>query len=162
MNDEMSDAQFEAYARRKGWREPVVIMPVEQGDGYRSAPHMDQPSQAFVINTLSAIVHEANAKWWTDLETGQPIKRNVGELLMLVVSELAEAMEGDRKGLNDDKLPHRKMFEVELADVLIRVFDIAGGIGLDLGHAFTEKMAYNAVRHDHTIKGRAAEGGKKY
>ena len=37
---------------------------------------------------------------------------------MLIVSEIAEAMEGERKDLMDDKLPHRKMAEVELADAL--------------------------------------------
>jgi len=58
--------------------------------------------------------------------------RNKGELLMLCVSELAEAMEGHRKDKMDDKLPHRKMAEVELADFLIRAFDMAGGLELDL------------------------------
>jgi hypothetical protein len=76
---------------------------------------------------LATQVHEANRKWWTNLETGDyPIERNTNELLMLVVSELAEAMEGHRKNLVDDKLPHRKMIEVELADALIRLLDIAG------------------------------------
>lgn len=114
------------------------------------------------LNTLADRVHEANAKWWLDLQTGQPIKRNVGELLMLVVSELAEALEGDRKNLPDDKLPHRPMFEVELADAVIRILDICGGFKLDLGGAFEEKMEYNASRHDHSIEGRKAAGGKKY
>lgn len=114
------------------------------------------------LNDLAARVHKANAKWWVDLNTGEPLKRNVGELLMLTVSELAEAMEGDRKNLMDDKLPHRKMFEVEIADAIIRIFDIAGGMGLDLGGAFEEKMAFNAVRADHSIEGRKAADGKKY
>lgn len=114
------------------------------------------------INNMAARVHAANAKWWKDLETGLPLKRNVGELLMLATSELAEAMEGHRKNLMDDKLPHRKMFEVEIADCLIRLFDIAGGMGLDLGGAFEEKMAYNAIRADHTIEARKAADGKKY
>jgi len=78
------------------------------------------------LNTLALDVHEANAKWWEDLETGQPLKRNIGEMLMLMTSELAEAMEGHRKGLMDDKLPHRRMLEVELADALIRGLDLAG------------------------------------
>lgn len=83
---------------------------------------------------------------------------------MLTVSELSEAMEGHRKGLMDDKLPHRKMFEVELADALIRIFDIAGApeLCLDVGGAFVEKMLYNAKRKDHTNEARLAEGGKKY
>lgn len=115
-----------------------------------------------VLNIETTRVHVANEKWWVDLETGEPIKRNVGELLMLTVTELAEALEGDRKNLMDDKLPHRKMFEVELADAIIRIFDIAGGLGLDLGGAYEEKMAYNAVRHDHSVEGRKADGGKRY
>lgn len=114
------------------------------------------------LNEYAADVHAANAKWWVDLETGQPIKRNVGELLMLCTSELAEAMEGHRKDLMDDKLPHRKMFEVEMADTVIRILDICAGMGLDLEGAYREKMAYNAVRLDHQTEARKAQGGKKY
>lgn len=107
-------------------------------------------------------VHAANEKWWLDINTGETLKRNVGELLMLITSELAEAMEGHRKNLMDDKLPHRKMFEVELADAVIRIFDIAGGMKLDLAGAFEEKMAYNATREDHKIEARLRGDGKKY
>lgn len=84
------------------------------------------------LNLEAARVHAANAKWWCDLKTGAPIKRNVGELMMLVVSELSEALEGHRKDLMDDKLPHRKMFEVELADAVIRLLDTANGFGCKL------------------------------
>lgn len=123
---------------------------------------IDTATPAHAINALAALVHKANAKWWQDLDTGDPIPRNVGEMLMLVVSELAEALEGHRKNLADDKLPHRRMFEVELADTIIRIFDIAGGLGLDLGGAFEEKMVYNAIRADHSVEGRKAPGGKAY
>ena len=115
-----------------------------------------------VIRDLTERVHEANKTWWQDLKTGERIERNVGELLMLVVSELAEAMEGHRKGLQDDKLPHRSMLEVELADAVIRILDLAGGMQLDLGGAFLEKMQYNASRQDHKVENRLLEGGKKY
>lgn len=114
------------------------------------------------LNELALRVHQANAKWWIDLETGEPLRRNVGELLMLSVSELAEALEGHRKNLMDDKLPHRTMFEVEIADCMIRLFDIAGGMSLDLGGAFEEKMAFNAVRPDHQPENRRKADGKKY
>lgn len=118
--------------------------------------------QAVTLNQLAEIVHQANYKWWRDPKTDMPIKRNVGELLMLTVSELAEALEGHRKGLQDDKLPHRTMFEVEIADVLIRLLDLAHGMGLDLGGAFIEKMAYNAQRADHKPENRLLPGGKAY
>jgi NTP pyrophosphatase (non-canonical NTP hydrolase) len=114
------------------------------------------------LNELAKTVHAANAKWWHDIETGQPIQRNKGELLMLIVSEVSEAMEGERKGLMDDKLPHRRMAEVELVDAIIRILDYAGGFGYDLQGAFDEKLAYNANRIDHTHEARKASGGKKF
>jgi len=121
--------------------------------------------EATAINAMCQDVHEANKKWWVDINTGEslPITGDViGCKLMLCVSELAEALEGARKNLMDDHLPHRKMIEVELADNLIRVFDLAAALGLDLGGAYVEKMAYNAVRKDHTIEHRLSENGKKY
>ena len=68
----------------------------------------------------------------------------------------------DRKGLMDDKLPHRSMLEVELADAVIRIADLAGALDLDLGGAVAEKMAFNAQRADHKPENRLAAGGKAY
>ena len=114
------------------------------------------------LNRLSKLCHAANLKWWQDIDTGQPLERNKGELLMLMVSEIAEALEAERKNLMDDKLPHRKGVEVELADLLIRVFDYAGAFGLDLDGAFSEKMEYNRTRVDHTHEARRAANGKRF
>jgi len=117
---------------------------------------------ADILNALSAEVHAENKKWWVDLETGKPIVRNKGEMLMLVVSEIAEAMEGERKDIMDTHLPHRKMAEVELADALIRILDYAAGHGYDIGGAFNEKMEYNRTREDHTAEARKQANGKKW
>ncbi len=116
------------------------------------------------LTTLSREIHRRNviAGWWTDTKTGEFKDRNVGELLCLVHSEVSEAMEGFRKDLMDDHLPNRKMAEVELADVLIRIFDIAGAADFDLGSAVKEKLAYNANRADHKVENRNKEGGKAF
>lgn len=100
--------------------------------------------------------------WWHDPATGELKDRNVGELLMLCVSELSEAMEGHRKGLPDDHLPHRLMFHVELADALIRIFDLCGAAGIPIGAIIAEKLAYNATRADHRPEARTAAHGKSY
>ena len=114
------------------------------------------------LNAMCSVCHQANYKWWTDPATGDFIPGNKGEKFMLMVSEIAEAMEGERKNLMDDHLPNRRMVEVELADALIRIFDYAGAYALDLGGAFVEKMKYNRTRADHTYAARLAPNGKKF
>lgn len=114
------------------------------------------------LNELTKEVHQANIKWWQNPETGEQISRNKGELLALIHSEISEALEGERKDLMDDKLPHRKMAEVELVDAIIRILDYAGGFGYDLQGAYEEKMLYNATRKDHTHAARKESGGKKF
>lgn len=115
------------------------------------------------VDRLVNICFGASSKagWWTGVDPFTD-KHVVPAKLMLIVSEVAEAMEGHRKGLMDDKLPHRTMVEVELADAVIRICDLAGALGLDLGGALVEKMAYNRGRLDHKPENRAKEGGKTY
>lgn len=99
-------------------------------------------------------------------------ERNVPEMLMLVVSELSEALEALRKGryaepfvsdvladdLNnwDDSLKDawkngfekevKSSFEDEIADVAIRLFDMCGGLKIDLEKHIEMKMKYNSLR----------------
>jgi len=111
-----------------------------------------------------------NAGWWTDLKTGADLrsaigeapKRNVPEQLCLIHSEVSEAMEGYRKDMMDDHLPDRPMIEVELADAVIRIMDLSGGLGLDIAGAIADKLEYNANRADHRLENRKAENGKKF
>lgn len=132
---------------------------------YREAANDNAPDRAANINELVTYFHGKSkaAGWWE--EDGRDIRKDKyvhGTKLMLVVSEVSEAMEGLRKGLMDDKLPHRKMAEVELADACIRIFDLAGVLGYDLGGAVVEKDAFNSVRPDHKLEHRKAAGGKAY
>lgn len=113
---------------------------------------------------LQELAHRTatNAGWYNDPVTGEPIERNFGELVALAHSELSEALEADRKGLKDDKLPHRDGREVEFADVFIRLADTAQALGMDLGGAVVEKNRFNRERADHKLDNRGAVGGKKY
>jgi NTP pyrophosphatase (non-canonical NTP hydrolase) len=98
--------------------------------------------------------------WRDDLRSDRP--NSAGDLLMLCVTELAEAMEEvrDHHALNEVYLTYKKGDDgsdlpgtekpegvpIELADVLIRIFDMAGRWDIDLEQAVRYKMAYNERR----------------
>lgn len=86
----------------------------------------------------------------------------VGLRLAQIMGEVGEGLEAYRKDKQDDHLPHRKGLEVELADAVIRIADLAGALGLDLGGAITEKLEYNLQRADHNLAVRAQVGGKRF
>lgn len=116
------------------------------------------------LNELSKMVHAANEKWWQDINTGLPIKRNKGELLSLIHSEVSEALEGERKNLMDDKLPQYPMAAVEIVDAIIRELDYLAGFwpDVDIQEVFEAKMKFNASRQDHSHEARAKAEGKKF
>lgn len=118
------------------------------------------------LNILARDIHYDNvaAGWWEDKD-GVDIRNNpycFSNKLALCHSELSEALEADRKSLQDSHLPSRAGREVELADALIRIFDLAGAYGMDIGGALVEKSLYNQKRNDHKLETRNGVGGKAY
>jgi len=122
-----------------------------------------RPEHAENIDQLCKICYNVAAArgWWTKAN-GTPKKRNFGELMALIHSEISEALEGGRRDLASDHIAGFSMLEEELADALIRIFDLAGGANLRLGEAFLAKIAFNAVRPDHKPEARAKAGGKSF
>lgn len=91
----------------------------------------------YEITLLGEEIHAANviAGWWAKF----PNKFDrYSTAMMLVISELAEALEGDRKNLHDDHLPHHKMFDVELADAVIRILDLVGAYNVNIGYDYKD------------------------
>ena len=85
--------------------------------------------------------------WW---ESGS--ERNLGEQLLLVVSEITEAFEEYREGRAPAEIYYvaewgekPEGFTVEIADVLIRLFDMLEGQELipTLAYALSLKIAHN-------------------
>jgi len=126
------------------------------------------------LNALADLIFDGNLTvgWWTKDEAyalehesagpnySKPSATLIASKLALVHSEVSEALEGMRKGLMDDHLPHRTMFEVELADAIIRILDLAGACNLDIDGAVNAKLAYNKTRADHKLANRQTSGGK--
>lgn len=123
---------------------------------------MKQPK----LNDFCKEVFEANKLKGFDVS-----KENIGQTLMLVVSELAEALEADRKGRHTEERHIRTFesdhnekwarpahdafsfesnikdrFEDEIADTFIRLMDLCGGLNIDIDKHIEYKLKYNSMR----------------
>lgn len=122
-----------------------------------------------MINQLSKEIHAINVK--NGFYEGE---KNIGEMLALIHSEVSEALEADRKSAeypvfdachiletgDNDEFKYffesyiKDSFEDELADIMIRVMDLAAYKGIDLENHIKAKMRYNSLRQ--------YKHGKKY
>lgn len=75
--------------------------------------------------------------------------RNVPEMLALLYSEISEALEEYRGGRMETWYGVRgkpEGFGVELADAVIRILDLAGGLTIPLADLIREKLDFNKAR----------------
>jgi len=86
------------------------------------------------LNELAQVCHSIAVEkgFWEE-------KRNIGEALMLIVTELAEAMEAYR--VQDDA-----NFREEIADAFIRLLDLCGGLKIDIEEEIFKKSLKNKNR----------------
>ena len=95
-----------------------------------------------VFKRMQRGVHQ-NARahgWWEE-------QREDGTLIALIMSEAAEALEALRKGNGpDEHCPQFSGAEVELADVVIRIMDMAEARGWDVAGAIVAKHEFNKSR----------------
>lgn len=94
----------------------------------------DIDSKEITLSEMTKRCHEiAVSKGFWDQE------RNIGEALMLIVTELAEAMEAHRH-------QDQENFKEEIADTFIRLFDLCGGLQIDIQKEIEKKSEKNKNR----------------
>lgn len=107
------------------------------------------------LQGLAILAHENSRDhgFWDDAPAvgSDAYATYLGNKLMLIVGEVAEAHEELRKDTNPKQIYYREDgkpegFLFELTDVLIRLMDLYGSLGIDPQTLVTVKMDYNASR----------------
>ena len=119
----------------KGWH--------QESEAYKKLAALNAVIKSDVIAEVLASMNAAGAQ-------GVPVMTKLG----LITAEVAEAMEEYRNTKPGDDL---KMYRVsadgkltgfgsELADIIIRTWDLAESLGIDLDVQIHQKMAFNLTR----------------
>ena len=149
----------------------------EDHPNFRSA-YWDYDKVAFTtgLNDFKRAVHQCAVDhgWWEDSKTRKPIERNMGEMLMLMTSELAEALEAYREGdiitqiryeypngdgtnvvlyepafvnaQGEQELGKPVGVASEFADTIIRILDTCEKLNIPVTEALVRKHNYNITR----------------
>ncbi len=104
---------------------------VEKNTGRPIESLNDQAKEVLAINKANGW-NCTTPEQWADTY-------KVPAILALIHSEVSEALE-------DFRHDRREHFTEELADIVIRVLDLAGGLGVDLDTAIATKLAKNRLR----------------
>lgn len=126
-------------------------------DFEKQAHEMTEAEEQRIRQGINELVQQCHGnavlkQWWNPAPT-------FGEGLMLITSELSEALEEYRRGCAVDQPmvgANGKPVGIpsELADVAIRLCDLCGGFNVNLADAVISKMRYNRTRPER-------HGGKK-
>lgn len=108
------------------------------------------------LNEMSqeAYYNSRNHGFWGSHKQGEKLSiETIGLKLALIHSEVSEALEEARKNNLNSRTFHKLDgsekpigFPSELADILIRVGDLAYAMGINLDYEVKRKMAYNEGR----------------
>ena len=107
---------------KRGPRRALYFM-----DEYDFYPKPKEANMRQDLNALAIEIHAHCVKvgWWDAWPNRMDRHRTS---TTLIITELAEAVEGDRKSLMDDHLPKYEMYQVEIADAAIRTLDFSGAM----------------------------------
>lgn len=165
------DMKLDGCARH-GMREASDVLQAFRGE---IAQHLEAApiDYAVALRSFYEHVYAGNVKagWWSDLSNGEPKKRNVGELFILFVTELAEAYDAYLTREPDDKLPQYPGLGVELGDLQIRLADFCGALMAgniiestdtrNPGDAMFREISDIAARYERIRKTPEARGDKE-
>jgi hypothetical protein len=158
---------FEAFYAHS----PKLIPDTTANDSASATPDLPSADRELSLRALQAQAHSnSRMKGWWEAQTIEgeidcyAAIASIPEKLCLIHSETSEALEdyrnlpassheGSLLAIHVVRIDEKGApvgFAIEIADIVIRVLDLAGALGIDLQKAVETKMSYNATRpHRH-------------